>query len=59
MKKKKYCIACEAKEIQTLADREVYTILSGKQKVPLCNECIEELKNEIILETEVTTDGEF
>jgi len=55
--KKRYCIACEAKDIRKLADKEVYTILSGKQKVPLCDECIEELRNEIVFINENLEDG--
>ncbi len=48
MKKIKYCFACEAKDIKKKAVMMVEVAFIKGEKVPLCQECIEELKDEIV-----------
>ena len=48
MKKIKYCFACEAKDIKKKSVMMVEATFIKGEKVPLCQECIEELKDEIV-----------
>ena len=58
MKKIKYCFACEAKDINRKAIKLVEVAFTKGEKVPLCQECIEELKDEIV-ESKTKDNGEL